>query len=174
MGAEGLRIRTGAPDRLWPYMHQYLADINNHCATPFLNWRTPIEKRHGYTPDISAFLMYQFYEPVYYRLNDNDKNSPELEGRWIGIDHDVGDTLSYKIYSPSKDTVVTRSLVRTADPERGAIINRQIHPHQEMKSIVTIDSNSGGVPMDSIDDDEPRRSARLQKSKRSARLNNVS
>ena len=55
MGAGGLQIRTGAPEMLWPYMHQYLSDINNHCATPFLNWRTPIEKRHGYTPDISFF-----------------------------------------------------------------------------------------------------------------------
>ena len=73
MGAEGLKIRTGAPDNLWPLMHEYLADINNHCATPFLNWRTPIEKRHGYTPDISAYLMYQFYEPVYFRTHEKDK-----------------------------------------------------------------------------------------------------
>ena len=76
-------------------MHQYLADINNHCATPFLNWRTPIEKRYGYTPDISAFLMYQFYEPVYYRLSDNNMNSLELKGRWIRLDDDIGDTLSF-------------------------------------------------------------------------------
>ena len=48
MRAEGLRIRTGVPDKLWPLMHKYLSDINNHCTTPFLNWRTPIEKHHGY------------------------------------------------------------------------------------------------------------------------------
>ena len=37
MGAEGLQIKTGAPERLWPYMFQYLADINSNCTTPFLN-----------------------------------------------------------------------------------------------------------------------------------------
>ena len=54
MGAEGLRIRTGAPDKLWPLMHEYLTDINNCCTIPFLNWRTPIEKQHGYTSDMSG------------------------------------------------------------------------------------------------------------------------
>ena len=155
-------------------MHQYLVDINNHCASPFLNWRTSIEKRHGYTPDISAFLLYQFYEPVYFRLNDNDKKSPELEGRWVGVDRNVGDALTFKIYYPPTDLILSRSLVRTADPERGAIINRQIHPDTEMKPIISIDSNSGGVPLDSDDDKEPRRSARLQKPRRSSRLNNAS
>ena len=144
MGAEGLRIRTGAPDHLWPLMHEYLADINNHCATPFLNWRTPIEKRHGYTPDISAFLMYQFYEPVYFRIHDKDKRSPERLGRWVGVDKHIGDALTFKIYDPSTGEIVARSLVCTADPERGAIVNKRIHPETELKPIASIDSNSGG------------------------------
>ena len=81
MGAEGLRIRTGVPDKLWPFIHQYLADINNHCGTPFLNWRAPIEKKHGYTPYISAFLICEFYEPVYFRIYEQDKRSLEKLGR---------------------------------------------------------------------------------------------
>ena len=72
MAAEGLKIRTGAPDFLWPLMHKYLADVNNHCATPFLGWITPIQKRHGHIPDISPFLNFSFYEPVYFKLNDED------------------------------------------------------------------------------------------------------
>ena len=116
MGTEGLRIRTGAPAKLWPYMHEYLVDINNHCVSPFLNWRTPIEKRHGYTPDISAFLLYQFYEPVYFKLNDDDNKSPELEGRWIGGDKHVGDALTYKIYCPNNGSVLSRSIVHKVDP----------------------------------------------------------
>ena len=70
MGAEGLKIRTGAPDKLWPLMHKYLQDINNNCASPFLGWITPIQKRHNFVPDISPFLTFSFYEPVYFKLND--------------------------------------------------------------------------------------------------------
>ena len=50
-----------------------LADINNHRATPLLGWITPIQKSHGYTPDISAFLNFQFYESIYYKTNEDDK-----------------------------------------------------------------------------------------------------
>ena len=55
-GVDGLLDRTGAPKEAWPWAYSYIADINNHCASKFLGWRTPIEKRHGYTPDISPFF----------------------------------------------------------------------------------------------------------------------
>lgn len=73
MAVEGLKIWTRAPDFLWPLMHKYLADVNNHCATPFLGWITPIQKRHGYIPDISPFLNFSFYKSVYFKLNNDDK-----------------------------------------------------------------------------------------------------
>ena len=120
--------------------------LNNHCATPFLGWITPIQKRHGYTPDISAFLNFRFYEPVYYKIHDQDTKSPEEAGRWVGVDHNVGDKLSYHIYCPKTGYVITRSLVRTADPNRGAIINRTLHPEDELVPPTKDKTNSGGSP----------------------------
>lgn len=35
-GAEALMNRCGAPDYILPYSHKYIADVNNHCASPFL------------------------------------------------------------------------------------------------------------------------------------------
>ena len=51
-GAEMIMNRTGAPPNEWPWVHKYIADINNHCSTPVLNYKTPISVHHGYTPDI--------------------------------------------------------------------------------------------------------------------------
>src|SRR5210317_1835488 len=62
-GVEVLMNRTGADDRVWPWAYMYFSDINNICATPILGWKTPILVHHGYTPDISAYLLYQFWEP---------------------------------------------------------------------------------------------------------------
>ena len=62
--SEGIMNRSGAPDFVWPYSHCYVTDINNHCVYSFLGWKTPISKRHGYTPDISTFLLYMFWEAV--------------------------------------------------------------------------------------------------------------
>ena len=49
--------RTGANPKVWTQFYNYITDVNNHCADRILNWRTPIEKRHGYTPDISILLL---------------------------------------------------------------------------------------------------------------------
>ena len=51
--------------------------------------------------------MYQFFEPVYFRIHDQDKQSPEKFGRWVGVAKDIGDALTYKIYDPSTGQIVS-------------------------------------------------------------------
>ena len=65
-GVSAIMDRTGAYNKVWPWAYKYIADINNICATPVLGWKTPISIRHGYTPDISPFLQYQFWQPIYF------------------------------------------------------------------------------------------------------------
>ena len=67
-GATQLMNGTDAVDGAWSWVHKCIADINNCCATPVLNWKTPIEKCHGFTPDISAFLQFQFWEKVHFKI----------------------------------------------------------------------------------------------------------
>ena len=84
-GVDGILDRSGAPPGAWPWAYAYIADINNHCASKFLGWRTPIEKRHGYTLDISAYLLYSFWEPVYFKVEEYTPNSKERKGYWMGV-----------------------------------------------------------------------------------------
>ena len=76
-GSEGLMNRCGAPNYVWPYAHRYIADINNDSASPFLGWKTPISKRYRYIPDISGYLLYMFWEAVYYKAKDKCPKSNE-------------------------------------------------------------------------------------------------
>ena len=77
-GVKAIMDRTGAYNSLWPWAYKYIADINNHTASPVLEWDTPISKRHGITPDISAFLMYHFFQAVYFKIDDSvTSKSPE-------------------------------------------------------------------------------------------------
>ena len=85
--------------------------------------------------------MYQFYEPVYFRIHDKDKRSPEKLGRWVGVAKHIGDALTYKIFDPSTGEIIARSLFCTADPKRGAIVNKKIHLDTELKPITSVDSN---------------------------------
>jgi hypothetical protein len=118
-GAEKIMNRTGADDRAWPWVHKYIADINNHCATPLLGWKTPISVRHGHTPDISAFLQFKFWEKVYYKVEGKHPNSKEAAGRWMGVSNTVGDELTYVIWTDKTHRVVSRSVVRSADAKKG-------------------------------------------------------
>ena len=68
--------RTGAPAYTWLLVLLYVIYILNRTATPSLGWKTPLEVLDGDTPDISAILQYQFWEPVYYQVNESDISFP--------------------------------------------------------------------------------------------------
>ena len=55
-------------------------------------------------------------------------HSKEHKGKWIGISHNVGDKLTFPIYYEDTGRIVSCSVIRTADPKRGAIINKQLEP----------------------------------------------
>ena len=129
--SEGQMNRCGAPYYAWPYAHTYIADINNHCAIPFFGWKKPISKRHGYTPNISAFLLYMFWEAVYYKAKDKCSKSNEKKGRWLRVSYHVGDMLTDFKYFEYSCKVVSRSSIRSADPHRGGDINKRLDPDCE-------------------------------------------
>src|SRR5210317_11448 len=106
--------RTGADDRVWPWAYMYFSVINNICATLILGWRTPISVSHGYTPDISAYLLYQFWEPIYFKIDEKSSSTKELEGRWLGVSKTPGDVLTYDILFLTSMIDIKRSDIRSA------------------------------------------------------------
>jgi hypothetical protein len=89
---------TGAPDELWLAAFIYLADINNFTAHPALRWKTPYEKRHGVTPDISCLLVHHFYEPLWYlSLRASFPKSTEKSGYFLFPNKNGGDALTFSV-----------------------------------------------------------------------------
>jgi hypothetical protein len=114
-----IRKRTGAPSNVWYYIMKYLADVHNHTADETIGWDTPIKKRTGETPDISALLQFRFYEKIYY--HDPTQSFPgtkEKCGYWLGLAHHVGDSLCYNILTCDTHKVIQRSVVRSVDKDR--------------------------------------------------------
>jgi hypothetical protein len=111
--------RTGAPENCWLLACEYIADVHNVCADESLGYRIPREVRHGGLQDISAFLEFRFYEPVLYL--DSDETFPstkEKPGWWVGVAHNIGDALTYKILTEDTHKVVHRSVVHLAKDDR--------------------------------------------------------
>ena len=126
VGAEAIMNRTGAPKEAWPWVHKYIADIHNRTATPLLGWKTPISKRHNYTPDISALIQFRFWERIYFKVDEKHPKSKEAPGYWMGVSDTVGDLITFNIWSDATKKVLQRSAVRTASPSENAIPNLRI------------------------------------------------
>ena len=91
---------TGAPSYVWPDCVSWLVDCHNFCAHEALGYRTPYEKRHGTTPDISAYILFHFWEKIYYHSPDNSfPESKELPGYFLGVANNVGDAFTFIILS---------------------------------------------------------------------------
>ena len=106
----------GAPAYCWLLALCYVCFVLNHTAVGSLHWRTPIEKLTGSTPDISSLLCFQFYEPVYYKLDDSDfpSESTEKLGRFVGISEHVGHALTFKVLTDDTKKIIHRSRIRSA------------------------------------------------------------
>ena len=107
--------RSGAPDKLWLQAAKWLCDIHNNTADETLNWAIPHTVRHGDTPDISAYLMFQFYEKVFcLDVESSFPSSKELPGYFVGVSQNVGDKLTFKILTDDTERIINRSVVRSA------------------------------------------------------------
>lgn len=108
--AKHLMQITNTPVVLWDYCWEYASAIRSHVAVDngLLDDVTPFEKVHGYSPNITEYTLFQWYDWVEY----NDVDSPDSSriGRWLGPAHSIGQGYAHYILS-SNGKVVTRSTV---------------------------------------------------------------
>jgi hypothetical protein len=98
----------------------YVYLLLNHLASNAIGWKAPLQVLTGQKPDISKFLHFAFYEPVYYQVYSYSFPSMpnEEQGWWVGVATHVGDALTYKILTKN-DRVIYRSAIRSAmDPAK--------------------------------------------------------
>ena len=129
---------SGAPAETWFLAIRHVCMVLNCMALKSLDYRTPHEMLTGVTPDISAFMTYHFWEPVYYKkAHDKWENFPsesdELKGRWVGVSESVGHAMTYQVLSEDTNKILHRSVIRTADPSWAK--NRRIDPERKTPNL---------------------------------------
>ncbi|EEC44921.1 predicted protein [Phaeodactylum tricornutum CCAP 1055/1] len=99
----------GIPRRFWDYVAEYVSEIRSRTAHPLydLKGRTPIEHVTGETPDITEWLEYRMYQPVWYLDPGDFPEEKKLLGRWLGPAHRVGQALCCWIV-PQSGRVIAR------------------------------------------------------------------
>jgi hypothetical protein len=110
--------RSRTPKPLWDYCSVYTSRLRSMLAFPRNPGGRPgAEVMTGDTQDISEYLHFDWYQPVYHY--DEKKVFPEEReelGRWLGPAHDVGQALCYWILK-GNGQVVARTTVKTITAE---------------------------------------------------------
>ena len=106
--------RSGAPKKCWFLALRHVCMLMNHVAHDSLDWRTAAEWLLGYIPDITVFLIFMFYEPVYYmELEPSVVDTTERLGRFVGISHSVGHSMTFMVLT-EEDKIIHRASVHSA------------------------------------------------------------
>ena len=131
--------RCNAPEKVWFYASMYVAQVHNICADESLGWEVPMTKRHGTTVDISPYLIFQFYQKVYFLDGEASfPSSKERAGYWLGVCENVGDLLTFWILTDDTEVVLARSVVRPADDK--TTMNKRVEWDPELDPDVDPDS----------------------------------
>ena len=126
---------SGAPSYVWSYCMTWISDVHNITAKEALEYRTPYEKRHGVTPDISAYLMFTFWEKILYLDTETTyPYSKELPGYFLGVAKSSGDALTFQILT-DLGTVLVRSVIRSALGKPLAGFPNKRTTHQDLPDI---------------------------------------
>ena len=82
------RLKTHSPKRLWCFLGEHEAAIRRLTATdnPRLHGRSAHENVLGWTPDISNYIRFAWWEWVFYLDHDGETQL----GKWIGFAEDIG------------------------------------------------------------------------------------
>ena len=91
---------SGCPASAWYLCSQYGIHVVNHLASPTLKGQTPLQALTGQTPDISHLMYFQFWEPIYFKIDKEEPDyaypslSNEQKGRWVDFGDHFGDHLT--------------------------------------------------------------------------------
>ena len=108
--------RTATPPQYWLLCLLYVTQLLNILSLESLNQATP-QLACVFLPDVSAFLHFRWWEPIYYLDDDGGfpSDSKEKLGRWVGIAENVGDVLTWLILTEDTKRVIPCSVVRSAN-----------------------------------------------------------
>ena len=114
--ARRLMMHSQTPVRLWCFCYEFSADLLSLCATNRydLQGRSAYEHVVGYTPDITEYVSFSWYQWVYYW--DQDAKEKKL-GRWLGPAHQIGQALCYYILVDNAEFIARSTVIPVPDAD---------------------------------------------------------
>ena len=113
-----LMHNRNVPLRLWCFALEYATELASIMVPGMYRnkGRTGYEVTLGFTPDISEYVEFAFYDYCWYWESPQSfPHDKKKLGRWLGIAHRVGQAMVFYVMSVS-GKVIARSTVAPLDP----------------------------------------------------------
>ena len=147
-------VESQAPIRLWCFAYEYAAEIQSLLATGVydLQGRTPYEHVMQYTPDISEYVVFKWYQWAYYW--DSDYKEKKL-CRWLGVAHQVGQAMCYNILLDTGHFIARSTVIPIPESEMNeTILKEQMSQFSTNLHTKIGDHNKAVVKGEIINDDK--------------------
>ena len=111
--ANTLLDKTGAPPSLWFLALSYVCMFLNHTTNASTGHAIPKQALTGVTPDISSLLQFDWYEPVYYKVEESHflSMSNEKLRCFLGISEHIEHALTFLILIDKAQKIIHQSVV---------------------------------------------------------------
>jgi hypothetical protein len=119
-GIRRATFRARSPKRLWDYCGEWVSAVRQLTAhdIPSLGGRVPSEIVKGFTPNISDYTQFNWYQYVW--IYDPTVQFPadaRKLARWIGVTHDVGNPMTFWVLPQSCKVLARSSVSSLTDDE---------------------------------------------------------
>ena len=114
--ARKIMQETQTPIRLWCFAYEYSANILSLCTTTRydLHGRTPYEATMNYTPDISEYASFGWYQWCWYY---DEKTKTKQLCRWLGPSHGIGQSFCSYILLDNGSFIARSSVIGISEAE---------------------------------------------------------
>ena len=108
--------RYQVPLRLWCFAYEYAAEVLSLIVPGSfqLQNRTPYESVMNYTPDISEYVNFHFYQWCYYW---DEMEKEKRLGRWLGVAHQVGQSMCYWVLNSGGNYIARSTVIPIPDED---------------------------------------------------------
>ena len=111
---------TNTPIRLWDYAWEYVSELR--CLTAmkhiYLDGSTPLQKVMGYTPNITEYVLFGWYEWIWYH-SVTDVNRTLL-GRWLGPASNIGQGMAFYVLTGEAKVIVRSTVSSLSTDEKNS------------------------------------------------------
>ena len=147
--ASKIMQRVQAPLRLWCFAFEYSAEVLSLCATGQhqLMGRTSYEHVMNYTPDISEYVNFHWYQWSFYW---DEISKEKVLCCWLGVAHTIGQSMCYYVLKSNGEFIARSTVIPVPESDLTSLEMKQQMKEYTDKLHQAIGDHSKAIVNDTV------------------------